>query len=155
MLSSAVASSIFNLRNENANMNLAPTTKAFEEKIEEKLICAHRMEGGSTAVRLASGNELCTIYSRPGKTGLKVELRRFDTAKEEFTSAGSVIIKGAAILQSKPPCALALERHLNECHNYRQKGLHKDGPRCSRLCGEQSHQHVRHGSCFSARVLRC
>ncbi|ELR23955.1 uncharacterized protein ACA1_075340 [Acanthamoeba castellanii str. Neff] len=52
------------------------------------------MEGGSTAARLASGNELCTIYSRPGKTGLKVELRRFDLAKEEFTSAGSVIIKG-------------------------------------------------------------
>jgi hypothetical protein len=57
------------------------------------------MEGGSTAARLASGNELCTIYSRPGKTGLKVELRRFDLAKEEFTSAGSVIIKGASILQ--------------------------------------------------------
>ena len=64
------------------------------------------MEGGSTAVRLASGNELCTIYSRPGKTGLKVELRRLDTAKEEFTSAGSVIIKGALILQSNVPWLL-------------------------------------------------
>lgn len=78
----------------------------FQEKIGKQLNLS-RMEEDKTAhlpeavtpkrdvIRVACGSVVCVVQHRPGKTGLKIEMRRFDVAREEFVVSSSLILKGA------------------------------------------------------------